>query len=203
MTEWISHIMQTLGYAGIALLAFLENVFPPIPSEVIMPLAGFAAAQGKMSLTGAILAGSAGSLAGCIFWYAIGRAIGEARLRRWIDRHGRWLTLDQHDLDRAQEHLRRHGAAVVFFGRLVPAIRTWISLPAGLSEMPVWKFLTYTAAGTVSWTALLTTAGYMLGANFRQIERHVNVVSSVVIASLLAWFLWRLLRQGRRRASES
>jgi membrane protein DedA with SNARE-associated domain len=201
MTEWITDIVQTLGYAGIALLAFVENLFPPIPSEVIMPMAGFAAAEGRISLSGAILAGSAGSLAGCIFWYIVGRAIGESRLRGWVDRHGRWLTLGQDDIDKAQNHFRRRGHIVVLFGRMIPAIRTWISLPAGLAGMPGWKFVLYSTVGTLSWTALLTTSGYILGSRFREIEQHIGIVSTIVIVCLVLWFLWRVLRQSRRAAA--
>src|SRR5687767_9311342 len=135
MFDWIATVIQRLGYVGVAALTFLENLFPPIPSELVIPLAGFVAARGELQIAIVILAASAGSLAGAIVWYAIGRQVGERRLRAWVDRHGRWLTLSANDVDRAQGWFRRHGKAAVFLGRLVPGVRTFVSLPAGFSAM--------------------------------------------------------------------
>ncbi len=141
MFNWITTVISSFGYAGVAALAFLENLFPPIPSELIIPLAGFVAANGRLRLDVVIGAASIGSLAGAFLWYQIGRRVGEPRLRTWVDRHGKWLTLSGRDLDRAQEWFQRHGRAVVFFGRLVPGLRTFVSLPAGFAGMPVGTFL--------------------------------------------------------------
>ena len=119
MFEWITSVIARLGYVGVAALTFLENLFPPIPSELVIPLAGFVAAQGDLRLSLVIVMGSVGSLAGALVWYAIGTRVGEQRLRKWVNRHGRWLTLSAEDLDRAQQWFQRHGAAAVFFGRLI------------------------------------------------------------------------------------
>jgi membrane protein DedA with SNARE-associated domain len=157
-------------------------------------MAGFTAAVGKMSLAGAIIAGSAGSLVGCTAWYFVGRRIGEARLRHWVDRHGRWLTLSCEDIDKAKHSFQRRGSAVVFIGRLIPGIRTWISVPAGFSGMSFWRFLIYSAAGTVLWTALLTFAGYLLGANYQLVSEYLGPVSTAVFVAIAVWYIYRLIR---------
>src|SRR5687768_11178617 len=175
MFDWITSVVAALGYLGIALLTFLENVFPPIPSELVIPLAGFVAAQGDLRLDLVILMASLGSLAGATVWYVIGKRIGEQRLRVWVDQHGKWLTLSADDLDRAQGWFRRHGAAAVFVGRLIPGVRTFVSLPAGFSAMPLLPFLMYSALGTAIWTAVLAYAGVLLQANFTRVGDYIDV----------------------------
>jgi membrane protein DedA with SNARE-associated domain len=133
MFEWIVSVIDAIGALGVGLMMFLENVFPPIPSELIMPLAGFQAARGEMSLIAVFLAGTAGSVAGAVLWYWIGMKYGAERLRRLAARHGRWLTLSPADVDNAIGWFDRHGAAAVGFGRLLPGIRTLISVPAGIA----------------------------------------------------------------------
>ena len=132
MASWIEAIVETTGVVGIGLLMLLENLFPPIPSELIMPLAGYTAAQGKANILLVILAGTVGSLAGGFFWYALGRWIGEERLKWLADRYGRWLTMSRADVDKADDWFDAHGHWAVLFGRLVPTVRTLISIPAGL-----------------------------------------------------------------------
>jgi membrane protein DedA with SNARE-associated domain len=201
VADWIFDVMRSLGYAGIALLTLLENIFPPIPSEVIMPLAGYNASQGSISLAGAIAAGSIGSLVGSTAWYFIGRRIGSEGLRRWVDKHGRWLTMSNEDLDKVHDWFQRHGASAVFLGRLVPGIRTWISVPAGLTDMALTPFLLYSAAGTIVWTALLTAAGYWLGENFDNIQEPLGMVSTAVFIGIAAWYVWRQVRWNRAASS--
>ena len=198
MGEWIVEVVAKLGYAGVFLLTLLENVFPPIPSEVIMPLAGYQAGQGEFSLIGAIAAGSAGSVAGTLIWYWIGRRIGEKRLRDWADRHGAWLTLDGNDIDKSAEWFHRSGTWAVFIGRLIPGLRTWISLPAGFSEMPMRQFLLPTLVGTVLWTSALTAAGYMLGSNYKNIDKLLGNISWGVIAIIVVLYVVRLVRRSQR-----
>lgn len=184
MFEWITSTIQRLGYAGVAALTFLENVFPPIPSELVIPLAGFVAARGELHLAFVVAAGSAGSLAGALAWYWVGRQVGERRLRAWVDRHGRWLTLSANDVDRAQDWFRRHGNAAVLIGRLVPGVRTFVSLPAGFSAMPLVPFLVYSALGTIAWTAALAYAGVALQANFTVVGDYINMSTNVLFAAL-------------------
>lgn len=198
MFDWIAGLIDAIGPWGVALLMLLENVFPPIPSELIMPLAGFVAAQGRMGIVSAILAGTLGSLAGATLWYAAGRAIGADRLRNWSSRHGRWLTLAPADVDRACDWFERHGAGAVFFGRLVPTVRTLISVPAGLARMPLPRFLLWSALGSLIWTSLLAGAGYLLEGRYRQVEAWVNPLSTAVVIGIVAIYLWRVVTWRRR-----
>lgn len=199
MFDWIAGLIDAVGPLGVALLMLLENVFPPIPSELIMPLAGFVAAQGEMGLAAAILAGTLGSLAGATLWYYVGRAVGAERLRRWAARHGRWLTLSPEDVDRAIAWFDRHGAGAVFFGRLVPTVRTLISVPAGLARMPLPRFLLWSALGSLAWTSLLAVAGYLLQARYQQVEHWINPLSTAVVVAIVAIYLWRVITWNRRR----
>ena len=193
MDSFIQDLMNGLGPFGIALLMFLENIFPPIPSEVIMSLAGYKAATGEMSIVTVIIAGSLGSLAGIVPWYFLGYAFGEARIIRLADRYGRWMTMTAEDVEAADRWFRKYGYWAVSFGRLVPTVRTLISIPAGLSRMPFWLFMAVSAVGTVVWTAFLALAGYALGQNFHDIEGYVGPVSNAVVIAVLLLYLYRLI----------
>jgi membrane protein DedA with SNARE-associated domain len=199
MIDWITGLMNTLGYAGIALLMFLENVFPPIPSEIVMPLAGFTSVKGGMSLVGVILAGAFGSLAGALSWYYAGRIYGHKRMREFADRYGRWITISPEDIDRATDWFNRHGRSAVLIGRLVPGVRTLISVPAGISGMGLFPFLLYSTIGTVVWTALLAICGYILRDQWSSVESYLSPVSTVLIVILVLLFAFRFVRQWRGR----
>ena len=194
MFDWISGIVASLGYAGVAMLALLEHVFPPIPSELILPLAGYVAASGKLGVGGVIVAGSLGSLAGATLWFVIGRRIGEERLRRWIDSHGRWLTLSARDVDRAKDWFERRGKFAVLVGRLMPGIRTLVSLPAGFTKMPWPTFLAYSLTGTLVWTAALVYAGVQLQQNFEMVGKYINTATNIMFAILGAMLVWRYVK---------
>lgn len=192
MDAFVENMMNSLGAFGIALLMFLENIFPPIPSEIIMPLAGYQAASGQMSIVVVVVAGSIGSLVGTIPWYYLGKFVGERRLKRLAAKHGRWLTLSPNDVETADEWFRKHGAAAVFFGRLVPTVRTLISVPAGIAKMPLVKFLLYSAAGTAIWTTLLAMAGYFLGQNYQSVSTYVGPVSNTVLVLIVLFYIYRV-----------
>ncbi len=198
MFDWISGFIDSVGLIGIAFLMFLENVFPPIPSELIMPLAGFNAASGQQNLVAVIIAGSIGSLAGALLWYWIGRRIGADRLKRLTRRHGRWLTITPEEVDQSNAWFHKYGGLAVLIGRLVPTVRTFISVPAGVAEMPLVKFLAYTTFGTVTWTAILTLAGYWLQSQYEKVSTWLNPVSTGVVVILLGWYLWRVATYRRR-----
>jgi membrane protein DedA with SNARE-associated domain len=199
MLDWVTDIISSFGYLGIGFLMFLENVFPPIPSELIMPLAGFTATQGKLNLQFAILAGTLGSVLGAFPWYYVGKLVGERRLRSWIDKYGKWLTLSGKDIDRSKRWLDKYGKATVFFGRLVPGIRTFISVPAGLDNMPLLPFLVYSFAGSLIWTALLTYAGFVLGNNYQQVEKYIAPISGIIIASIIIYLIISFIRRKGRQ----
>lgn len=193
MTEWITDLIAQMGYFGIALLMFLENLFPPIPSEVIMPMAGFTAAGGELSLAGVLIAGTLGTLAGALFWYFVARRVTEARLRAWLERHGRWLTLEPGDVDRVQKRFRRNQRWAIPVGHLVPGIRTLISIPAGLFAIGLVRFVILTSAGGGIWTSALGLAGFALGRRFREVEVYVGPVSAGIIAALAVYYLYRVV----------
>lgn len=195
MVEWITDTINSLGYVGIALLMFLENVFPPIPSELIMPLAGFTAAQGKMNLGYAIVAGIIGTLLGALPWYFAGRLIGGDRLGALADRRGKWLAISSQEINSAQRWFKRHGNKAVLLGRLVPGVRTLISVPAGSSAMPFIPFLIYSTLGTLGWVWLLTYAGYLLGSNYYLVEEYVGPLSKLILGALvIALLVWVIKR---------
>ncbi len=194
MQTWIVGTMESLGYFGIALLMFLENLFPPIPSELIMPLAGFTVAQGKMSMPLAITAGVLGTLLGALPWYGGGWLLGKERLGQFLDRLPRWTGLGGEDITKSTNWFNRHGQKAVLLGRLVPGIRTLISIPAGIAHMSPLPFLVYSTIGTVLWTALLTYSGYFLGANYKLVEQYIDPLSKIVLTILgvaLGIFLFR------------
>lgn len=202
MQDWVVDIVSELGVLGIALLMFAENLFPPLPSEIIMPLAGYLSTRGQMNVWAAIAAGSAGSLAGALFWYWVGLRLTHGQLQRWVERHGVWIAMSPEDLDHSVTWFSGHGRYSVLLGRLMPVVRTLISVPAGFARMPVGRFVVLSAVGTVAWTAALTFAGQWLGANFTGVDRYIGPVSWVVIGAALVGYVYRvatLLRAKRRR----
>jgi membrane protein DedA with SNARE-associated domain len=198
--DWITGFIEQSGYLGLFLLMFVENIFPPIPSELIMPLGGFTAARGDLHIALVIIAGTLGSLAGALFWYYVGRWVGAARLKRWAARHGRWLTLAPNEVDQANAWFDRHCGKAVFFGRLLPTVRTLISIPAGIAEMSLPRFLLFSTLGTAIWTGLLAGAGYLLEAEYRKVAEYLNPVSDAVVAILVLGYLYRVATFRRRVA---
>ena len=188
-----------MGAFGIALLMFLENVFPPIPSELIMPLAGYTAAQGEANIVLVIIAGAIGSLAGAFFWYQIGYWVGEERLKRLADRYGRWMTVSRGDIDKADDWFDRHGHKAVLIGRVIPTVRTLISVPAGLSEMSWKRFLVYSGIGTAVWTTALALLGYGLGSRYQDVGAWIDPISLGIIAIIVAYYLYRVITFDRRK----
>ena len=200
MFDWILSVIDGFGLPGLFGLMLLENVFPPIPSELVIPLAGFLAAQGAMALVPAFLSATAGATAGALLWYYAGHLIGRDRLRAFAARRGRWIGFTVEDLDAAERWFDRHGGKVVLFGRMVPGIRTFVSIPAGLAGMPLPRFLGLTVAGSAVWTALLLGAGYLLEAQYERVAAFVDPVSKGVIVLIVLGYLWQVLRPRGRKA---
>ena len=170
---------QLIGYGAILLAMFLENLIPPIPSELIMPLGGFYVYQGQLDFLPVVLAGLIGTVLGALPWYGIGRLVNEEKLGKWLKKNGRWIGIKPQELVRSRKWFNRYGVSLVFWGRLVPGIRTLISVPAGVELMPIAPFLVWTTAGSLIWTLFLTIAGFYLGDSYRNIENWLNPVSSI------------------------
>ena len=200
MLPWIAHLVGSLGYAGVGLLMAIENIVLPIPSELIMPLAGFLAARGRMTLWGVILVGTAGSVVGALPVYCAARLLGRERVRAWIARHGRWLLLGRDALDRPHRWFEQHGAAAVGFGQLVPGVRGLISLPAGFARMNVVAFAFWNFVGTIVWCAVLAWLGALLGRHYAVVHRYVGSVGWVLLGVLIVGAAGWVLRRRRRLA---
>ena len=198
MADWVIRLIEKSGYLGVGFLMFLETVFPPIPSEVIMPIAGITAARGSLTLWGVIASGTAGAMFGNFFWYLVARVIGIDRFRPFIQRHGRWLTLDWYDVEKAERLFGRFGSFIVFFGRMLPTIRSVVSIPAGLLKMRLRSFLVWSTIGTAGWSSALAIAGFALGRRFGEIEKILGPLSSGIIVLLIAFYVWRQATWRRR-----
>ena len=192
MSDWVVRLIEQSGYLGVAFLMFLETIFPPIPSEVIMPVAGVAAAQGKLGFIPVVASGTAGAMLGNTVWYLAARALGVERLKPVIRDYGRWLTISWPEVQRAQRWFALHGMAFVLLGRLVPTIRSLVSVPAGLLKLRFRTFFIASFLGTAIWTAFLAGAGYKLQENVSQVGRMIGPVSNAVLIVLAAGYLWRL-----------
>lgn len=193
MFEWITSLIDRAGYAGIAFIMFLEAVFPPIPSWLVMPLAGFEASSGKFHPALVVLAGAIGSTAGAIVWYFVGQLIGVERLKHFAERHGHWLTLTPAQIDRADRWFDRFGAPAVMIARVVPIVRTFISVPAGMFEMKFRQFILFTLIGDMMWSSLLVTAGYLLRSQYEHVRDYLSPVASIVLTIVVATYLIRLV----------
>lgn len=192
MVDFVIAAVERFGVFGIFMMMLLENLFPPIPSEVVMPLAGFVASRGQLSLTAAIVAGTAGSLLGSFFWYLVGRGLGDERLKRFASKHGRWLTLSPADVDSASRWFARHGAAALVLGRLVPGVRTLISVPAGTFRVSPLRFLLLSTIGSAVWTGALAYAGFVFGANYGRITGIVEPIGTGIFIMAIAIYLFRV-----------
>ena len=193
---------QWVGYLTILFAMFLENVIPPIPSELIMPLGGFYVSQGQLDFLPVVLAGLVGTVLGALPWYGIGRLVNEERIERWLERNGRWIGIDPKELARSRRWFNRYGISLIFWGRLVPGIRTLISVPAGVELMPIPPFLIWTTAGSLIWTLFLTTTGFYLGDNYSIIEKWINPLSTifkVVIVLILSYALISIIYKVLRK----
>ncbi|WP_398472157.1 DedA family protein [Tardiphaga sp.] len=192
MTDFVIATVERAGAMGIFLLMLIENLFPPIPSELVMPLAGFVASRGDLGIVAVIVAGVAGSVLGTLFWYAVGRWLGQTRLKEFAARHGRWLTLSPEDVERANVWFIRHGAAALILGRLVPGVRTLISVPAGIFRVqPLW-FLLLSTIGSTVWTGALAYAGFVFGANYGKVSGIVEPIGTGIFIVAIAIYLFRV-----------
>lgn len=192
---WVLSIMEKLGYLGIAFLMFLDNIFPPIPSEIIMPSAGYTAAKGELTLIGVIIAGSIGSLLAAALLYWIGRKIPQHHLFTLVERYGKYLRISVADLEKSLAWFEKYGHRIVFFGRMVPAVRSLISIPAGMSKMPFSKFMAYSAFGTIIWTTFLAFLGYHLSEDQALMSLIMQRASYIILAIVILYIIWKMAKK--------
>lgn len=203
----IQQIIESLGYLGIALIMFAENIFPPIPSELVMPFAGYVAGlpDSELNIWVVWVAGVVGTVLGAIVLYYIGMYVGDPVVRAFLRRWGKWFTVSEKDYDRALAFFGKYGMPVIFFGRLIPIIRSIISIPAGAERMPMGPFLLYTTIGSAIWSAILTYAGFVLGENWEAVLAFTDEYQSITLVVLIVLFValvaWWLIR-GRKQSAE-
>lgn len=206
--EWTRAIMMSLGYPGLVLIMVIENVFPPIPSEVVLPLAGFLAQGGEAGFTLplVVLAGGLGSVIGALILYGFGAWARRHGGRRTVLAVGRYVFLTENDLDKAEKWFERYRALAVFTGRFVPIVRSLVSIPAGYNEMPIVLFLALTTVGTTLWCAILASAGWVLGANWPLVRtvllRYEQAVLALALLAMVAFLGWRVRQRILARASQ-
>lgn len=194
MDDWIIRLVDSAGYWGVGILMFLETVFPPVPSEVIMTVAGVSAARGNMTFGGVVASGTVGAMLGNYLWFWLAIKFGSDRLHRFADRYGRWLTLSWQEIDRGQLLFKKHGSIIVLVARMLPTFRSLISIPAGVFGMSHRRFLVFSAIGTAGWSTALAGAGYLLGSQFEDVEKILGPLSTIVIGLIIVGYVWRLIR---------
>lgn len=198
LTGWVLDVIDALGEVGVGMLTLIETVFPPIPSELVLPLAGYLVNRGRLDLAGVLSASTAGALVGALLLYGLGARLGERRATALLTR---LPLVDEEDVGRAADWFHRHGSVAVFTGRLIPGVRSLISLPAGSVRMPVLRFSVLTALGSGLWNSLLVGAGYALGTQYALVERYSAVLDYVVVAVLVLAVALLVRRRVRRRRS--
>lgn len=203
VADWAVSMMEAIGAPGAGLAIALENLFPPLPSEVILPLAGFTASRGDFSLFEALFWTTAGSVVGAYLLYLLGVLLGRDRMRRLVSRVP---LVDLEDVDSVEAWFNRHGYKAVFFGRMVPIFRSLVSIPAGIERMPVWTFLGLTLAGSLIWNSIFVLAGFYLGENWHLVEQYADIFQKLVIAAValvMVFFIVSKVRKVRRNRSSS
>ena len=196
LSGWVVGVIEALGAWGVGLLTLLETVFPPIPSEVVLPVAGYLAERGRMGLLTVVVAATLGGLVGALLLYEVARRIGTERSSALI---ARLPLVDREDVDAAVGWFSRHGGASVFFGRLIPGVRSLISLPAGAAAMPIGRFVVLTTAGSLLWNVLLIGAGYLLGSQWQDAERWSAWFDRAIYLALAGVLVWLVARRVRKR----
>ncbi|MFI5889104.1 DedA family protein [Actinoplanes sp. NPDC051513] len=200
LAGWVASVIDALGEVGVGLLVALENLVPPIPSEIVLSLAGYLAAGGRVNLVLVLVAATAGSVVGALALYWLGYALGEERLRRWLDRIP---LVDAGDLNKADRWFEKHEKSAVLFGRCAPVVRSLVSIPAGANRMPLGQFVVFTTIGSGVWNALFVMGGYLLGERWRDVEKYSHWFDYAVGAFFVGAVGWWVIKKtrGRRRAT--
>jgi membrane protein DedA with SNARE-associated domain len=199
VVDWSTDVIDAIGSIGVAFLIALESVFPPIPSEAVLLLSGFLVSDGRFSYGTAVAAATVGSVAGALLLYTVGAIVGEDRMERLLTVVGKPLGFKRRDIDRANAWFERHGALVVLFGRMVPLVRSLVSLPAGADRMSLGLFLVLTTIGSACWNAIWIGIGWELGAQWERAERWTGALDYVIVAGVVGFLAWALIRRRRQR----
>ena len=204
LTGWVSSVIESWGEVGVGLLVALENLIPPIPSEIVLSLGGYLASEGRVNLVLVFLAATAGSVGGALLLYWLGYGLGEERLRRWLDRIP---LVDPDDLDKADRWFERYEKAAVLFGRCMPVVRSLVSVPAGANHMALGQFTLFTAIGSGVWNAIFVGGGYLLGSRFQELERYSHwfdyAIWAFFIVTIASWVTKKVRKRRRAAAGRS
>ncbi|MEH0929217.1 DedA family protein [Micromonospora sp. CPCC 205558] len=196
LTGWVASVIEVMGPVGVALLVALESIVPPIPSEIVLALAGFLAHEGEFNVFLVVLAATVGSLIGALVLYWLGAALGEDRLKRWLDHIP---LVDSDDLEKADRWFERHGRWAVLIGRVVPVVRSLVSVPAGANRMPLGEFILLTTIGSGVWNGLIVGAGYALGSRWQDVERYSDWFNYAIVAVFVVMVASWVIRKLRKR----
>tara|TARA_B100000686_G_scaffold285939_1_gene310384 strand:- start:171 stop:779 length:609 start_codon:yes stop_codon:yes gene_type:complete len=194
MVSWIEQMISQFGYFAIYLLMIIENVFPPIPSEIILPLTGVLSADGTLSSVAAILVASAGAMTGAVFWYWVGSRFDEKRLEHFVHHHGRWVGLTPPEYKKITGFFKRHQSTAVFLAHLIPGFRSFISIPAGLFKMGKMKFFISSILGITVWNTFLHGLGYYFQDSYETVSETVDMVANGIIGVLVLVYIYKVIR---------
>lgn len=204
LTGWVATIIDSLGALGVAVLVALESIIPPIPSEIVLAMAGYLSSQGRFNVVLIVLAATAGSLVGALVLYWLGAALGEERLKRWLDHIP---LVDRDDLEQADRWFERHGRWAVLIGRVVPVVRSLVSIPAGANRLPLGEFVLLTTLGSGVWNALIVGLGFALGSQWQQVDRYSSwfnyAIFAVFAVMIVSWVAKKIRRRRARRDRQS
>jgi membrane protein DedA with SNARE-associated domain len=196
LTGWIAGVIDSLGEVGVGLLVALENLVPPVPSELVLTMAGYLAGEGRMNVVLVVVAATIGSVVGALTLYGLGRWVGDERLRRWLDRIP---LVDQSDLNKADKWFERHAWSAVLFGRMVPVVRSLVSIPAGANHMPIGRFVALTAIGSGVWNSLFVGVGYALGSRWQEVDQYARYFDYAILAFFVVAITWWVVKKVRKR----
>jgi membrane protein DedA with SNARE-associated domain len=200
MRDWIFDVIDALSYFGVGLLMFITQVFPLLPTELVMPVAGYmSGGDDNLNIWGVVLAGTIGSVLGTLPWYYISHKLGKERMQRWLEDNGAWVALTGEDLARAERWFERHGPSTTFFARLIPGMRELISVPAGFSQMSLASFLLYSVLGLALWTGFLGGAGFFLGRQWPDIHNYIVVATWIILGAAVLLYIYRVIKLYRKR----
>lgn len=193
MFNWVTSLIDSVGYGGVFAGMFLENIFPPLPSELVMIFSGATAANTDLNIFLVIIVGALGSTVGLLPWYYLARSMGEEKIVHFVRRYGRWLAITPKDLRKAHHYFERYKEKLLFTGRFMPAVRTLVAIPAGILKVRVHTVLIFGFLGTLIWDAILACIGFFIGNNAEPIVHIIDIVTYVIFGALILWYVYRVI----------